>query len=64
MLHNGFANNNGNLVDGIDTVLKKLHETDHDLILISDSFRVSIEDFLKKLFLLMLEIYGSRVFHF
>ena len=32
----------------MDTVLKKLHETDHDLILISDSRRVNIDDFLKK----------------
>jgi len=47
-LHDGFANNNGTLVDGIDKVLKKLHETDHDLILISDSLRVNVDDFLKK----------------
>ena len=39
---------NGTLVDGIDKVLKKLHETDHDLILISDSHRVNVDDFLKK----------------
>ena len=47
-LHDGFANNNGILVDEMDKVLKKLHETDHDLILISDSRRVNIDDFLKK----------------
>merc|ERR1712130_629334 len=43
MLHNGFANNNGNLVDGIDTVLKKLHQTDHDLILSNDGKIVTSE---------------------
>merc|ERR1712062_72500 len=58
-LHDGFANNNGTLVDGIDKVLKKLHETDHDLILISDSHRVNVDDFLKKnhIFHLFEEVY-------
>ena len=47
-LHDGFGNNNGDFVSGMDEVIRKLYETDHDLIIISDSHRVNIEDFLKK----------------
>ena len=47
-LHDGFGNHNGDFVSGMDEVIRKLYETDHDLIIISDSHRVNIEDFLKK----------------
>ena len=47
-LHDGFANNNGEILDGMDKVIKTLYDTGHDLIIVSDSHRVNIEDFLKK----------------
>ena len=47
-LHDGFANNNGEILDGMDQVIKTLYQTGHDLIIVSDSHRVNIEDFLKK----------------
>ena len=47
MLRDGMSNYNGNLVDGIDEVIRYL-STDHDIIIVSDSFTVNIEVYMKK----------------